>query len=147
MTISVPDLMRETRNYFPAAALDASWTLQGGALSPAESLHPGDWVAVTGSLHNGGVYRLGPGCTIPGAADETWAGRVWLLAPTADFLALAEEISAWAARQGDGLAARESFGAYSRELATDAAGQPITWQARFARQLLPYRRMYTEVKL
>ena len=42
---------------------------------------------------------------------------------------------------------KESFGAYSRELATDSDGAPITWQAYFARQLMPYRRMYTEVKL
>lgn len=48
---------------------------------------------------------------------------------------------------GDGLAVKESFGAYSRELATDGTGQPATWQAHFARQLLPYRRMYTEVAL
>lgn len=147
MTISVPDLMRETRNYFPAAALDASWTLHSGTLSPAASLRPGDWVAITGSLHNNGVYQLGKGCTIPGAADEKWTGHLWVLAPTADFLALAKEIAAWSAKQTDGLTLKESFGAYSRELATDAQGQPLTWQAHFARRLLPYRRMYTEVKL
>lgn len=147
MNISVPDLMRETRNFFPAAALDAAWTLHSGALSPAAALHPGDWIAITGSLHNDGVFRLGEGCTIPQAADESWSGRVWVLAPTVDFLALADEIAAWVAAQGNGAAVKESFGAYSRELATDAAGQPLTWQSRFARQLLPYRRMYTEVKL
>lgn len=147
MTISIPDLMRETRNFFPAAALDSSWTLHTTALTPATTLHPGDWIAITDSLHNNGVFQLGAGCTIPGATDETWQGRVWLLAPPADFLSLAQEISAWAAQQGDSLAVKESFGAYSRELATDGVGQPLTWQTKFARQLLPYRRMYTEVKL
>lgn len=147
MTISVPDLMRETRNYFPAASLDASWTLHSTALTPTNALHPGDWIAITGALHNNGVFQLGQNCTIPGATDETWQGRVWLLAPPADFLTLAQEISAWAAQQGNGLAVKETFGAYSRELATDGVGQPLTWQARFSRQLLPYRRMYTEVKL
>lgn len=100
MTISVPDLMRETRNYFPAAALDASWSLVDGALSPADALQSGDWVAITGALRNSGVFHLGEGCTIPHATDESWTGRLWLLAPTADFLALAEEIAAWCTQQG-----------------------------------------------
>lgn len=147
MTISVPDLMRETRNFFPAAAMDGPWTLQGGALTPADDFHTGDWVAVTGSLYNNGIFQLGEGCVIPGAADETWHGRVWLLAPPADFLALAREVGLWARQQGSPAAVKESFGAYSRELATDSQGRPITWQAYFAPRLLPWRKMYTEVKL
>lgn len=147
MIVSVPDLMRETRNFFPAAALDASWTLLDGALTPAEGLNPGDWVAVTGSLSNNGVYQLSSGCVIPGAVDEHWEGRIWLLTPPADFLALATEIASWAQQQGSVSAVKESFGAYSRETATDSDGRPITWQAYFARQLMPWRRMFTEVKL
>lgn len=147
MTISLPDLMRETRNYFPAAFQDASWTLHGGALTPTDFLHPGDWIAITASLHNNGVFQLGEGCTIPSQTDETWTGRVWLLAPPADFLALAQEIASWTAQQASSATVKESFGAYSRELATDSDGRPLTWQACFARQLMPYRRMYTEVKL
>ncbi|MBQ8314037.1 MAG: hypothetical protein IJX84_12635 [Clostridia bacterium] len=147
MFISVPDLMRETRNFFPAAAMDGTWTLLSGALSPADGFRVGDWVAVTGSVCNNGVYQLGEGCVIPGATDESWEGRIWLLTPPADFLALAGEIAAWAKQQGSSAAVKESFGAYSRELATDSDGTPITWQAYFARQLMPYRRMYTEVKL
>ena len=104
-------------------------------------------MAVSGSIHNNGVFQLGDGCVISGAVDESWEGRVWLLAPPADFLALAAEVSAWTQRQGTAVAVKESFGAYSRELATGSDGQPITWQEYFARQLLPYRRMYTEVKL
>ena len=147
MTISVPDLMRETRNYFPAAAMDGTWTLHNGVLSPAADFHTGDWVAVTGSVYNNGVFQLGEGCTIPGAADETWQGRVWLLAPPAGFLALARDVAKWAKHQGENQPVKESFGAYSRELATDSHGRPITWQAYFALRLLPWRRMYTEVKL
>ena len=147
MFISVPDLMRETRNFFPAAAMDGTWTLLSGALSPADGFHVGDWVAVTGSVCNNGVYQLAEGGVIPGAIDESWEGRVWLLAPPADFLTLAEEIGLWAKQQGSPAAVKESFGAYSRELATDSHGRPITWQAYFALRLLPWRRMYTEVKL
>lgn len=147
MYFSVPDLMRETRNFFPAAAMDGTWTLHSGALSPSDGFHVGDWVAVTGSVNNNGVYQLSEGCVIPGAVDESWDGRIWLLAPPADFLALAEEIGNWAKQQGAAAAVKESFGAYSRELATDSEGKPLTWQAYFARHLAPWRRMYTEVKL
>lgn len=147
MTISVPDLMRETRNYFPSASMDASWTLHNGTLTPANALHPGDWIAITGSIHNNGVFQLGEGCTIPSKTNETWTGRVWLLSPPDDLLALAQEIAAWAVQQNNSAMVKESFGAYSRELATDNDGHPLTWQAHFARQLMPFRRMYTEVKL
>ena len=147
MLVSVPDLMRETRSFFPVAALDAVWTLQGGALTPADGLQPGDWVAVTGSVFNNGVFQLVDGCVIPAAQDETWEGRVWRLAPPADFLALAVEINRWAEQQGTCAAVKESFGAYSRELATDSQGRPISWQQYFAARLIPFRRMYTEVKL
>lgn len=147
MTITVSDLMRETRNFFPAAWLDAAWTLHSGVLSPDGGLRPGDWIALTGSLHSDGVYQLDQHGRLPTAHDESWQGRVWLLRPTADFLALSEQIAVWAAAQGNASAVKESFGAYSRELATGSTGRPITWQEHFARQLLPFRRMYTEVAL
>lgn len=145
--ITVPDLMRETRNYFPSAALDAFWTLHNGTLTPSGSLAAGSWVAVTGSFYNNGVYQLDGNAAILGAVDESWQGRIWLLAPPADFLALADQISAWAEQQGQGAAVKESFGAYSREVATGPDGRPLTWQVQFAEALRPYRRMYTEVKL
>jgi len=147
MTVTLPDLMRETRNFFPAAAIDADWTLQGGKLSPVNGLHLGDWVAVTGSIYNNGVFQLGENGSLPGAVDESWTGRIWLLAPPAEFLALATEINFWAEQQVQSATVKESFGAYSRELATDSNGAPITWQQFFAHRLQPYRRMYTEVKL
>ena len=147
MTVTLPDLMRETRNFFPTAALDASWTLKDGALSPSGGLPEGSWIALTGSALNNGVYQLGPGCSIPGARDENWTGRIWLLAPPADFLALAQKISRWTQAQGTCQPVKESFGAYSRELATDSSGLPITWQKYFAREMQPFRRMFTEVNV
>lgn len=147
MTVTLPDLMRETRNFFPAAAFDGVWTLRSGAISPESSLQPGEWVAITGSCRNNGVFQLNESGCIPGAADETWEGRIWLLAPPADFLALSLRIASWAQTQGTTLAVKESFGAYSRELATGSDGKPLSWQHFFARELAPWRCMYTEVKL
>ena len=134
MTVGVPEVMRETRNYYPVAYLDGVWTLSGGALSPQDGLHEGDWIALTG-------------CTIEGAGDESWAGRVWLLSPPGDFLRLAEEIAAWAKQHGDPAVAKESFGAYSRALSTTGGGRALSWQEAFALSLASYRRMFTEVRL
>ena len=147
MTIGVPEVMRETRNFFPSADLEGEWTLSGGALSPRDGLQEGDWIAVTGSLSHNGVYQLGPGCTIEGAGDESWTGRVWRLSPPAGFLRLAEEIAAWARQHGDPALARETFGAYSRAMSTTGGGRALSWQEAFAPALAPYRRMYTEVKV
>ena len=55
MTVGVPEVMRETRNYYPVAYLDGVWTLSVGALSPQDGLHEGDWIALTGSLGHNGV--------------------------------------------------------------------------------------------
>lgn len=143
MSIGVPELMRETRNYFPAAVLDGSWSLSGGQLSPTAGLHEGAWIALTGAQHSNGVYQLGKNCTIPAAADETWSGRVWVLSPPSDFLALADQIAAWCTDHQDPALTHESFGAYSRTMASGGTA----WQAAFAPALIPYRRMYTEVKL
>ena len=147
MTVGVPEVMRETRNYFPTAYLEGTWTLSGGVLSPQEGLREGDWIAITGSPDQNGVYHLGPGCTLEDAQDGQWDGRVWLLSPPGDFLRLAEEIAAWAKQHGDPAVARESFGAYSRALSTTGGGRALSWQEAFALSLAPYRRMFTEVKL
>ena len=147
MTVGIPEIMRETRNYFPSAYLEGEWTLSGGALFPQDGLHEGGWIAVTGSQGHNGVYQLGPGCAIEGAGNENWAGRVWLLSPPGDFLRLAEEIAAWARQHGDPAVAKESFDAYSRALSTTGGGRALSWQEAFALSLAPYRRMFTEVRL
>ncbi|MDO5143620.1 MAG: hypothetical protein Q4E72_03275 [bacterium] len=147
MQISVGDVMREVRNYFPHQRLDGTFEIIRGCLTPQEHLLPGDWVAIGGSRRNDGVYCLADGCMLPDARDERFEGTVWLLAPPPAFLSLCGEIAAWAATQGACHARRESFGAYSAEALTDAYGVPMTWQAVFASQLVPYRRMFTGVKL
>ena len=147
MTITVPDIMREINHAFPKACWQGAFILTGGRLNLDELL-PGDWIAVSGSRHADGIRQLDAEGHLPGAADETFFGAVWLLSPSADFLRLCGEISAWAEAKSAGPdIRRESFGAYSVEYPTNALGLTPDWRSAFAAQLRPYRRMWTEVPL
>lgn len=147
MNTTLTDLMRETKNYFPAAVTTGVFTLAEGVLTPGDALQPGAYIAVTGSLHNNGVHRVDESGLIPGAANETWQGRVWLLAPPSAFVALAQAIADWRSAQPAGGVVKEAFGAYSRSVAQSAGGAAVTWQQAFAGDVRPWRRMYTEVNL
>ena len=147
MTVSVAQIMREVRNYFPCERIHGEWTLAGGVLSGSDALRPGDWIAVLGSEYNNGVYQLDAAASLPRGVDEEWTGDIVRLAPPSDFLALCEEIAAWAQHHSPDSALRESFGAYSVTRAASPDGRPLGWQSVFAADLAPYRRMYGEVSL
>ena len=51
-------------------------------------------IAITGSMRLIGVWEVVDG-KIAAECDEDWRGRVWVLAPPEDFLALCREIDAW----------------------------------------------------
>lgn len=139
--------MREVRSFFPRYRLEGEWEAKASVLRGTDLLLPGDWIAVTGSARNDGVYEVEGGGKVSRLRDEAWSGVVWLLAPPADFLALCEEIIAWEAAQENEGIRRERFGEYSVERAVDARGMPATWKDVFASRLAPWRRMFTEVEL
>lgn len=146
MNVTVGDVMREVRNYFPHHRIDGDFAISRGVLTPGDLLAAGDWIAIGGSLRNSGVHQLEEGGRVPDARDEQWQGTVWLLSPPPAFLALCEEIAAWAQVHPACHKRRESFGAYSHEALVDDNGVPMSWQTAFAAQLIPYRRMFTGVK-
>lgn len=138
MTVTIPDVMRHVRNHFVTGCIDWHWQTEGGALSPAGSFRPGEWIAIAdGPLR--GVWQLDEYGAIPGAADAAWTGRVFLLEPPGDFLRLCGEIAEWAKAHADPTLLSERFGAYSR---SQSSGD---WTRVFARALAPYKRMYAEV--
>ena len=147
MRITAVDVMREVRSFFPRERMEDRWQIRSGRLTPDAMLLTGDWVAVTDSLRNDGVYQVSAGGVLPGSRDEVWDGAVWLLAPPKDFLALCEEIGAWTEMHEPGTLKGERFGEYSREAAVDANGVPIGWREVFAARLAPWRRMFSEVNL
>lgn len=147
MKVTVQDVMAETRNYFQWGALDDTWTMKNEKLTGCDLLLPGDWVALCGSRYNSGVWQVSEVTSFPGAQDETWTGRIWLLAPPQSFLEMCEEISDWCEQHPDATLRRESFGSYSMERAVGYNGLPMGWRDVFRADLVPYRRVYPGVKL
>lgn len=147
MAVTMAQVMAEVRNYFPRLHMKEQWTISGGVLSPHDMLLAGDLIAIGGSLRNNGVYEVQEGGRLEGVRDETFEGSVWVLCPPIAFVALCEEISAWEATRPAYGVKKESFGCYSRENAVSPDGVPMSWQEVFKADLLPYRRMFTGVKL
>ncbi|MBR6954610.1 MAG: hypothetical protein IKH77_06205 [Clostridia bacterium] len=140
------EVMREVRNCFVTGKCEGVWRLEDGRLSPGELLMPGEWIALSGSCLNDGIWQLdGEGRLVGETRDERFTGEVWFLHPPAEFLALCEEIAAWVAAHPPEDTAEEAFGDYRWKALTDACGLPVDWREVFRGRLLPWRRMFGEV--
>ncbi len=143
MAVSVADVMRQISNYFEVGCISGRIAISGGAVAPVPQ---SPWVCVKGSWMHDGVYQVVDGKLdkLPGLLpDEEFEGRVWLLKPPADFLALCDEISAYDDKNPVGAYLKESFGGYSymRRQVTGSAA----WEDVFAGRLAAFRRPFTEV--
>ena len=139
MAVSIAAVMRQVRNFFVRGYMDGEFIIGGGVLTPEPPAH---FVAITGSAFSDGVYSVFDG--FPSSASGKFTGRVWLLHPPDDFLALCQQISAYDDQNPVGAMQSESFGEYSYTRAVGNSGA-IPWQTAFAQQLAPYRRMFAEV--
>ena len=151
MAIDIADVMAECRNHFvdeTTPYIEGDFVIVDGVLTPNDGLTEGDYIAITGSRLNDGVYLpvvTDGAFVIADADDEAFAGRVWILHPPRRFVALAAEIAAYATVNQPTALTSESFGNYSRSMATNAKGVPLGWQAVYATQLNQYRRMFKVV--
>jgi len=143
MKDTIGAVMQVCRHYFPVDWKDTEWTLLQGVLSPGM---PDGLIAISGSANHNGVWMVKDG-RIAAEADEEWKGRIWVLAPPADFMALCAEIDAWREKHPVQAIKSERFGEYGYEAASGKNGNPLGWQDAFAQRLQPYRRMYAEVEL
>lgn len=141
MTQTVASVMRLVRNYFVTDFVSGFITITNGTASPGEIFSPGAWVAVKGAGSQDGVYQLDTNGRFPFKGEVSFNGTIYLLAPTADFLDLCQEIKAWRAAHPDPTLKSEKFGAYSH------AHSSSKWETIFAASLAPYRRMFPEVTL
>lgn len=147
MTASVGSVMRYCRNYFEVGYVDGTFRITGNALHGAgDGVH---WVYISGSIMHDGVWEICNGYltgrSVDGLEDEEFNGRVWLLAPTMEFIDLCKAIKEYEEKNPLGSFASESFGEYryTRRFAADGR---TDWQSTFAAQIAPYVRMYTGVR-
>lgn len=118
--------------------------------SITDQMLDGQWYRIEGSYLNDGLHQ-NPDTEL---SDETFDGTITLLAIPKPLLAVAEEISDWVAlnRTAAQQAAAspyqsESFDGYSYSIRSDltansGSGGLTGWQAAFASQLNPWRKMY-----
>lgn len=145
MTIKVSDVMRHVRNHFIKSACTGTFRQQGGVLTLAEGtadyFTPGMWIAIVSSDGPQGVFQLDEQSGLAETADMTFSGTVYVLDPPADFIRLCGDIACWAAANPDPAVSTEKLGEYS------VNRRAVTWETAFALALMPYRRMYTEVRV
>lgn len=141
MLQTVAALMRHVRNYFETGCIQAEFTIEGGAVTPAVE---SKYVCIEGSHYNNGVKKLENGVIENPGPDETFDGKIWLLNPPDDFLELAQEIATYNQKNPLSPIVSESFGEYSVTYAGGNNGR-ADWQKVFFSALIPYRKMYTEV--
>lgn len=148
MAVSVAAVMRQCRNYFETGYIDGTFRITGNALKDVPASH---FVYISGSLYHDGVWEICDGYltgrSVDGLHDEEFDGRVWLLAPPIDFLDLCKSIREYEEKNPVGAYLSESFGEYSYTRA--GSGRTVTingWVDAFGASLVPYRKMFTEVR-
>ena len=141
----VSALMRQCRNYFENGYIDGKFRISGNVL---EDVSWANFVYISGSLYHDGVWEMCDGYLtgrdVSGLHDEEFVGRVWLLNPPPDFLDLCQSVKAYDEKNPMSAIIRETFGGYSREWANEMMGK--TGAEVFVNRLVPYRKMYTEVR-
>ena len=148
MSVSVAAVMRHCRNYFETGYMDGTFRITGNALPDAVGAR---YVYISGSMMHDGVWCVDEhgfltGRSVEGLLNEEFEGRVWLLAPPADFLDLVKDMQEYEAKNPISAVLSESFGGYAVERAGTADGKPVTPERMFAARIAPYIRMYTEVR-
>lgn len=145
MLETVAALMRQCRNYFETGYMDGTFRISGNVLEGVGDAH---YVYISGSLYHNGVWEICDGYLtgrdVSGLHNEEFDGRVWLLSPPPDFLAICKSVKIYEEKNPMSAVIRETFGGYSREWANEMMGK--SGAEVFVNRLIPYRKMFTEVK-
>lgn len=145
------EVLYHIHNWFERDTISSNVRIEGGSLPASVSSHllEGQWYRIEGSYLNDGLHK-NPDTEL---SDETFNGTITLLAIPKPLLAVAEEISDWVAlnRTAAQQAAAspyqsESFDGYSYSIRSDltansGSGGLTGWQAAFASQLNPFRKI------
>lgn len=122
-----------------------SFTIENGAIQGLQSLKPNQYFRIIGSLFNDGVHKNTAQDVLQ---DETFDGAVWEMRVPPDVVKLAKYIDDWNTANAAAVSSpyqSESYSGYSYSLKSGASAadgnSAFGWQAQFAAQLKPYRRL------
>jgi hypothetical protein len=136
-------------NFDNGDVYSGSYEISGGVItgqgtSDTPEITTGMYYRIVGSFKNDGVYLAGTDTPI----DEQFNGQIWLMHPTAAFLALVTEIGAWQTLNGGADSTNmspfnsESFGGYSYSKGGNASGgTAVSWKSQFASRLNAWRKI------
>lgn len=149
----ITEVCQYLRNWFERDIIPGHFKVENGSLTYADGsalpLVADQYYRICGSLFNDGVHKVGDQEDV--LKDEAeFAGTVWSMAVPPAFLALAEEIEAWVAKNKEAIDSpysSESFGGYSYTMRSSynasegGSGSGITWQMQFMTRLTPWRKI------
>lgn len=137
-------------NWFAYDELDVRCAISDGQLPASVSIPEGAWYRIQGSLLNDGLHQH-PAADL---MDETFDGTITVCAIPNALLSVVEEIEDWQLHYSEARRkalsspySSESFDGYSYTTkdfsgANSASGGLSGWQAAFASDLNPWRKMY-----
>ena len=131
-------ILAPLNNWFlvPNGVFQDEYAISNGTIE-LPFLRPGQYFRIIGSVFNDGLHQY----PAEDLTDETFDGAVWALAIPKQVITLADEIKAWTEKNKPSAYTSESFGGYSRTVATGSNGAPMGWQDVFKSQLAPYKKL------
>lgn len=137
-------LLDHLHNYFEYEIREGKYAISDGKLD-VDFLLDGQYFKVEGSVFNNGVHKYPDDVLI----DESFEGKIWLMAVPPAVIGLAAEISDWLAKYSSAVSSpyqSESFGgySYSKGSGSGAAGKglnPGSWQGVFRDRLNHWRKI------
>ena len=142
------DVLEHIHNWFERDSITVSGCeISDGSLpaSVTSGMIARQWYRIEGSYLNDGLHQH-PAADLE---DETFDGKVTLLAIPKPLLRVAEEIASWQEANGgvvDGPYASESFGGYTYSIKSDSgansgSGGLSGWRLAFRDRLNPWRKI------
>ncbi len=141
-------ILREIRHFYPSRIFKGTYILENGEITLDEMDIPpvtGQYVLIRGS-RNFGVCPVEQATAgrlkLSGEFVDDILDLVAILNIPGDLLQLSKEIEQWHNEAPTGQLATEKFGSYSY-----SAPKDLSWQNHFKRDLLPFRRMFSDLEV
>lgn len=150
MQITLEQVCQHLRNWFIDTTYSGTFDVAGGVITGSGTtqtpdINEGDYFRIIGSRKNDGVYKAGTDTPL----DDRFNGQIWILRPTAAFLAVVKDIDEWRGKNETPDSANmspfasESFGGYSYSKGSGggSGASATTWERQFASRLNAWRKI------